>query len=636
MDGPTISRMSAVEEEERRAKQTYLRSEIIESGFDASAFVEHLNALKPNGDDVDEWTLEELTDAVTQFKLKQKSVLETVMHEPGSDSTPGSKRTSSLSSSKRILSESQMAALEENKRRATLQGFVLEASDDELEEEKNVQELEQPEDAPGYAAAVETSAFEASEDREKRCTDETSIPVQVELETPAEKEAERRGTTQIKPQGTEKVELCSTKEFDIILECGKTPLTELACEKSVRTSIVSTRIVKGGFFTPDYLSYTVVTKPVGYKVERRFNDFFWLRERLLQDYPGQFIPPIAKKTGGRSFEESFLKRRQDTLQQFLDCISDHEELRSSMAFSSFAKFDGETFTTQKESLEKMAGKATKLTGGFTRKLFEGQQRLRVADLNTKSGEARCRIDHNTNKYAEYSEKLVKVVHENYVKLRGLSEELIKDFEKTADTLSRVSAHLASMSKIHVEFNDVFQEGKWEGPRKVYDCLGTALGKWGESFKKTSKIFRTNIIRSIKYSRKECDILEAYLKYRHDASNEAYLAAQALDSRKDILFATGDISKWELNQEQVQGLPDGWTKNKQIAKTYMLPEATSNLKELRLCFGYINGATVEQSGWLGKARAKRYVGCIQGFCSELAELFDVVDSRSLSKTTFSLR
>lgn len=169
--------------------------------------MEHLNALKPNGDDVDEWTLEELTDAVTQFKLNQKSVLETVMHEPGSDSTPGSKRTSSLSSSKRILSESQIAALEENKRRATLQGFVLEASDDELEvEEQNVQQLEQPEDAPGYAAAVETSAFEASEERDKRCTDETSIPVQIELETPVEKEVERRGTTQVKPQGTEKVE----------------------------------------------------------------------------------------------------------------------------------------------------------------------------------------------------------------------------------------------------------------------------------------------------------------------------------------------------------------------------------------------------------------------------------------------
>jgi PX domain len=418
--------------------------------------------------------------------------------------------------------------------------------------------------------------------------------------------------------------LCiSHKEFDLILQCGKTPLTELACERSVRTSIISSRIVKGGFFTPDYLSYTIITKPVGYKVERRFNDFFWLRERLIQDYPGLFIPPIAKKTGGRSFEESFLKRRQDTLQQFLDSVSDHEELRSSTAFSSFVKFDGETFMIQKESLDKMAGKASKLVSGFSRKYFEGSERLRVADLNVKLGEVRCRIDHPTNKYAEYSEKLTKTVHDNYIKLRGLTEELVKDFDKTADTLSRMSQHLVAMSKIHQEFNESFAEGKWETVRKIYDSLGTAFGKWGESFKKSTKILQTNIIRSIKYSRKEYDVLEAYLQYRHDASNETYLAAQSLESRKESLFASGDTSKWELQLTNSQELPQGWAKNKQLAKASMLPEATSNLKEMRLFYGYINQAMIEQSSWLAKSRAKRYIGCIQGFCSELAELFDVV-------------
>lgn len=390
--------------------------------------------------------------------------------------------------------------------------------------------------------------------------------------------------------------------------------------------------MKGGFFTPDYLTYTIITKPVGYKVERRFNDFFWLRERLVQDYPGLFIPPIAKKTGGRSFEDSFLKRRQDTLQQFLDNISDHEELRSSLAFSSFVKFDGDTFTTQKESLDKISTKASKVSAGFSRKLFEGDGRVRVADLNLKSGEARSRIDHNTNKYAEYSEKLVKVVHENYIKFRELSEELVKDLNKTADTLSKLNGHLAGMSKIHQEFNDIFQEGKWDGVRKVYDSLGTAFGKWGESFRKTSKIFQSNIIRSLKYSRKESEVLDAFLKFRHDASNELYLTSNSLDSKKDSLFTSGDLSKWDIKQSETESLPGGWFKNRQTAKAYMLPDATSNLKEMRLFYGYINHAALEQCTWLGKARAKRYVGCIQGFCSELAELFDVVGSSSHSKIT----
>lgn len=192
--------MSVADEEERRAKQNYLRTEIIEGGFDASTFIEHLNTLKPNGDDVDEWTLEELIDAVSLFKQNQRSVLEQTSPEPASESTPGSKRTSSLSNSKRVLSESQMVALEQNKRRATMQGFVLEASDDEFE---NVPQGMDTDDD------LETSAFEAAVEKTHASTEETQgeqDPQAVLTQVEPVRTIERRETTQIKPQGIDKVD----------------------------------------------------------------------------------------------------------------------------------------------------------------------------------------------------------------------------------------------------------------------------------------------------------------------------------------------------------------------------------------------------------------------------------------------
>jgi len=195
--------MSGGEEEDRRAKQTYLRTEIIEAGFDASLFVEYLNTLKPNGDDVDEWTLEELVDAVTLFKQNQKSVLETLAQEPATDSTPGSKRTSNLSSSKRVLTETQLAALEHNKRRATLQGFVLEASDDEEAEYPLPQGMDTDIETSSFEAAVEQTTTAGSEIEEGASKLAQVVPSI--LEETIVSEPVRRETTQVLPQGTEKV-----------------------------------------------------------------------------------------------------------------------------------------------------------------------------------------------------------------------------------------------------------------------------------------------------------------------------------------------------------------------------------------------------------------------------------------------
>lgn len=52
---------------------------------------------------------------------------------------------------------------------------------------------------------------------------------------------------------------------------------------------------QAGFFKKEYISYTINIKPMNWEVNRRYNDFNWLRTSLLQLFPGIIIPPIAKK-----------------------------------------------------------------------------------------------------------------------------------------------------------------------------------------------------------------------------------------------------------------------------------------------------------------------------------------------------
>jgi len=55
--------------QDRVVKQQYLKSEIIEKGYDGAQFGEYLESVKPDGgSDVDVWSIDELKGLVSQFK----------------------------------------------------------------------------------------------------------------------------------------------------------------------------------------------------------------------------------------------------------------------------------------------------------------------------------------------------------------------------------------------------------------------------------------------------------------------------------------------------------------------------------------------------------------------------------------
>lgn len=96
-------------------------------------------------------------------------------------------------------------------------------------------------------------------------------------------------------------------------------------------------MVKTGFFSKNYINYTITTKPFKYQVNRRYSDFLWLRNILVRDFPGCYIPPLPQKGVKRSFEHDFIQLRMLYLQKFLDAICEHQELTSSLYMLSFLK-----------------------------------------------------------------------------------------------------------------------------------------------------------------------------------------------------------------------------------------------------------------------------------------------------------
>ena len=411
----------------------------------------------------------------------------------------------------------------------------------------------------------------------------------------------------------------ATVDYDITSKCIKIPDNDISLHKNIRVVIPSSRLVKGGLFSANYTTYSIVTKPLDYRVERRYNDFFWLRTILAREYPGLYVPPIPKKSEGRNFEQEFLNKRIETLEKFLSEICEHGELRSSIYFSSFLKIaDEKVWTAQKEKMDKSVSKISSLKENFSKKMFEGSNGIKLEHFKTITGEVRSRISKDLRDYAVQTDNLLKVTYPLYENIEVLCQELSTDIEKACSTVNKLCEQIHSLSGIHRKFNDVVKEGKWTLMEQLYSILNNSLSNWGRYMKKSSESVSNHILSTFQYTMKEYDSIYELIATRNHAGQEYYKAAQALEAYKDKLLDSGDLVKWEIPFEELRMSPDDVLKNRLVAKYLMLPSQNKVLNEMKTIFGYFNNAMVREITYVSHSRAKRYIRSLGVFCSEQVE------------------
>jgi Na+/phosphate symporter len=188
---------------------------------------------------------------------------------------------------------------------------------------------------------------------------------------------------------------------------------------------------------------------------------------------------MPKKTGSRSFDKEFLEKRSDTLQKFLAAICDHEELRCSIYFSAFVKFSDKChFDQMKEQFLKEYSATSCLKENYSKKLFEGPKPVKLSDFRTKAGVVRSRITKELRDYAISSEELQKNCQNAYERLIDSCNDLMKDFDRVSDTITRLCDQISYLNIVHKRFNDQNKEGKWSLMQQMYQSMGTSLSKWG--------------------------------------------------------------------------------------------------------------------------------------------------------------
>lgn len=125
--------------------------------------------------------------------------------------------------------------------------------------------------------------------------------------------------------------------------------SEQATHPKLSVSVTSPETISS--MMSKYVVYTVKTEPTGYSVRRRYKDFAWLRDVLLQRYTGLFIPALPATTrftgktslaGGKTdVEGDYVKNRLSQLHMFAQQLCKIPFLRTDPSLFAFISVQGE-------------------------------------------------------------------------------------------------------------------------------------------------------------------------------------------------------------------------------------------------------------------------------------------------------
>ena len=482
-----------MEDSEIQAKQTLLQTEIIEKNYDKTAFINFCLSKKENGDDLNNWTLDELTQIVKEFVSTQNQAA--AQNEPSSEQNP--------------------------------EGGQKEGEAQEIKKE-DIEKMEK---------------FNAED----------------------------------------------SKNFkEKVIECRKLEKTQLNDKKLIIT-VSNPKEMDGGVFGKNYVLYEVKTDPFGWVVLRRFSDFDNLRKLIAKHFPSFYVPPLPnKKMGNRRFDQDFIIKRMKFLNLFINNLVQSESFKSSELLTAFlsyedrGKFDSKfkEFTTQQPSQY-------------------------VEEYKTLDGKVTISHDEGNEKYFTNINK--------YFRLQGqILDRLNFSLKMFYNNMIQVAESLQDVQKnfeiLHVLNTRVLMK---QTITKSYEEMSCFFKNYRKILIKQNEMVKNHMKDFFKYINLEGKAYNELIERREELKAKYTAENQKLTSKKEKLYSTGDITKFELGDDKNID-KDRVLHDKPYAFEHMCKVDTGNLLKLYNQLGYANKMNMRELKKMIKEYCVRYVENVKQF------------------------
>ena len=335
---------------------------------------------------------------------------------------------------------------------------------------------------------------------------------------------------EIKEENFKKILEKSIKEIDC-LKLEKTKLNDLTIEVVVSNP---KQITNNSFFSKNYVLYDISTSKLNWVVNRRYSDFIWLRDCLKYLFPGDILPILPKKKiGNRRFEQDFINKRTQGLQNFMNDVVKNENFKASEILNIFLSVNDRTlFETQMKNISPKS-----LLRVNVQNIFNFENKNKIIDININ----------NENEVFSHFNSISNYLNGQNDFLENLQTNL-SNYKKCMKEAGRILGEIEnSFSKLSMMLTKVNISDKMTS---VYENYEVFFKNWKRIQSNQSSIFKEVVKKFFKDVKLKCGaLIENYEKVQ--SLQEEYLNNKnKLMAKKELLWKQMDISKWDLAQGEI--------------------------------------------------------------------------------------
>ena len=375
-----------------------------------------------------------------------------------------------------------------------------------------------------------------------------------------------------------------------LIPCKKSEENGLSNKGNIIIKVSDPVIIEGGFFSKKYITYSIETSPLGFKVRRKYDDCIWLYNTMKSLYNNCIIPPLNI----RSFiitEEKYLKRMR-ILEKFLQEISIHPILKDSQIFYDFISIKIEKDFSLKKS------KYNKLTPP-----------KKVEEFNGVNGE----INININKAKEFCADRIKLISENN---ETIMKKIIKEYKSLNVSIQEVVSKMKNISSIWDElYVKNINYSEKEVILSIYYYLAKLMGDWAKMQEEQINLINLKLKEYFRYIKNEYHSIKQYKNYE-ESQNNFKKSSVKLKEKKEKLFEEKNINEWGLDKEDSQN-PMLLLKSKELSIAKMLPEETKKVKEKEKLYGCYLNSFIDEYKTIVDLNIKRHKENILSFIKDIS-------------------
>ena len=501
-------------------KQNFLREKILDKGYDTSQFVQFLTEKKgEDGADVANWTMEDLIQVVNEFiKLNGGEVEEDVKKpEPKKEIKKKVSMFDIMPDTKPKKPDSQLNINPQSKSQSS-----------EIKKSQNNLNITQSHS-------------------------QNAPKVQKIQPTPVNNSNNMTGTE---------------SEYGIIIkdvkECKPLEQTELSKYNKLKITVTKPEKKTEGFFAKTYVTYMVSTMPASYVVHRRYTDFTWLRNTLLNLFPANSIPPIPKKNKivGDNFAPPINLKRGRFLEKFMNYLASDPIIKNSQIFFDFLYIGAETdFNSKKKVYEKVKS---------------------LSDVNEFRNEnSKVEIMINSEK-----ENYVENIKDNITNNINILKKINTSFKLLYDEVNAVTTRLDEIASLWAQMYKSSQ--KYFDHNTSCECykqLSNLFVNWSKILKQQNNVVNVDIREHFKFMRKNFGAMKDLTNSLETPKSNYNKASKNLMYKKDDLFKRNDTAKWELDPHDKIEMSK-ILNNKKAAFPLICKKETLNVIGLKEFYGLI--------------------------------------------------